>query len=93
MQLSIDEAEAFLDETAETFPAALFDELNGGVNLLEDTVPDPDFPPGEMYILGEYCNDMGPVYQPLFRFFFRPGPIGRLGPGNLGSRTAHHPLP
>ena len=54
MQLSIDEAEAFLDETAETFPAALFDELNGGVNLLEDTVPDPDFPPGEMYILGEY---------------------------------------
>ena len=26
MQLSIDEAEAFLDETAETFPAALFDE-------------------------------------------------------------------
>lgn len=24
----------------------------------EDTVPDPNFPPGEMYILGEYCNDM-----------------------------------
>ena len=35
MQLSIDEAEAFLNETAESFPAALFDELNGGVNLLD----------------------------------------------------------
>ena len=66
MQLSIDEAEAFLDETAETFPAALFDELNGGVNLLEDTVPDPDFPPGEMYILGEYCNDMMGRYINLY---------------------------
>ncbi len=42
---------------AEGFPEALFRELNGGVCLLEDTVPDPDFPPGEMYILGEYCDD------------------------------------
>ena len=66
MQLSIDEAEAFLDETAESFPAALFDELNGGVNLLEDTVPDPNFPPGEMYILGEYCNDMMGKYINLY---------------------------
>ena len=47
----------YLDSVAETFPEALFDELNGGVNLLEDTVPDPEFPEGEMYILGEYCED------------------------------------
>ena len=66
MQLSIDEAEAFLNETAESFPAALFDELNGGVNLLEDTVPDPNFPPGEMYILGEYCHDQMGRYINLY---------------------------
>lgn len=66
MQLSIDEAEAFLNEIAESFPAALFDELNGGINLLEDRVPDPDFPPGEMYILGEYCNDMMGRYINLY---------------------------
>ena len=69
MQLSIDEAEAFLDETAETFPAALFDELNGGVNLLEDTVRIPTSPWGNVHsrrILQRYD---GPVYQPLFRFF------------------------
>ena len=48
----------FLDEQAERFPEVLFDELNGGINLLEDAVPDPEFPEGEMYILGEYCDDI-----------------------------------
>ena len=57
MILTIDEVNDLLDEMAEEFPAVLFDELNGGVNLLEDTVPDPEFPEGEMYILGEYCQD------------------------------------
>ena len=66
MQMTIDEVNDFLDETAEQFPPVLFDELNGGVNLLEDTVPDPDFPDGEMYILGEYCNDMMGRYINLY---------------------------
>ncbi len=66
MQMTIDEVMGFLDETAEQFPPALFDELNGGVNLLEDTVPDPDFPEGEMFILGEYCNDMMGRYINLY---------------------------
>ena len=66
MQMTIDEVMDFLDETAEQFPPALFDELNGGVNLLEDTVPDPDFPEGEMFILGEYCNDMMGRYINLY---------------------------
>lgn len=57
MLLTFDQVGEVLDEIAEGFPAALFEELNGGVNLLEDAVPDPDFPEGEMYILGEYCND------------------------------------
>ncbi len=63
---SFDEVGAYLDETAESFPPALFEELNGGINLLEDTVPDPDFPEGEMYILGEYCDDMLGRYINLY---------------------------
>ena len=57
MMLTIDEVNGLLDEMAEGFPAALFDGLNGGVNLLEEAVPDEEFPKGEMYILGEYCKD------------------------------------
>ena len=57
MRMTIDQVGEYLDGVAESFPEALFDELNGGVNLLEDTVPDPEFPEGEMYILGEYCED------------------------------------
>ena len=66
MILTIDEVNDLLDEMAEALPAALFDELNGGVNLLEDTVPDPDFPEGEMYILGEYCDDLLGRYINLY---------------------------
>ena len=57
MMLTIDEVNGLLDEMAEGFPAALFDGLNGGVNLLEEAVPDEEFPEGELYILGEYCED------------------------------------
>ena len=57
MVLTIDEVNEILDEQAEHFPEVLFDELNGGINLLEDTVEDPEFPAGESYILGEYCDD------------------------------------
>ena len=57
MILSIDKVNDLLDEMAERFPEALFDGLNGGVNLLEEAVPDEEFPEGEMYILGEYCED------------------------------------
>ena len=34
----------FLDDLADLFPAPLFEELNGGVNLMEQAVPDPEFP-------------------------------------------------
>lgn len=66
MKLTFDEVGNLLDEIAEAFPQALFDELNGGVNLLEDTVDDPAFPKGEMYILGEYCQDMMGRYINLY---------------------------
>ena len=55
MTLTIDQAEALLEHIAEPFPEVLFEGLNGGVSLLEDTVPDPELP--EVYILGEYRDD------------------------------------
>ena len=66
MVLTFDQTADYLDEIAEGFPAVLFEELNGGVNLLEDTVPDPEFPEGEMYILGEYCDDCLGFYINLY---------------------------
>ena len=66
MILTIDHVNALLDEIADGFPAALFDGLNGGVNLLEEAVEDPEFPPGEMYILGEYCDDLLGLYINLY---------------------------
>ncbi len=64
MILSIDEVNDLLDEMAEEFPEALFDGLNGGVNLLEDAVPDPELP--EVYIMGEYCDDLLGNYINLY---------------------------
>ena len=66
MILTIEEVNDLLDEMAEGFPTVLFDELNGGVNLLEEALPDPEFPEGEMYILGEYRNDMMGRYINLY---------------------------
>ena len=66
MVLSIDEVNDLLDTMAEEFPEALFDGLNGGVNLLEEAVPDTEFPAGEMYILGEYCDDLLGKYINLY---------------------------
>jgi len=64
VQLTIDEVNGLLDEMAEAFPAALFEGLNGGVNLLEEAVPDPELP--EVYILGEYCDDLLGNYINLY---------------------------
>ena len=66
MVLSIDEVHAPMDNMAEESPAALCDALNGGVNLLEEAVPDTEFPAGELYILGEYCQDLLGNYINLY---------------------------
>ena len=47
----------WLEEISQKFPDAFFEELDGGIQLEEQALPDPEFPPGEMYIMGEYCND------------------------------------
>ena len=66
MILTIDRVNDLLDGMADSFPAALFDGLNGGINLLEEAKPDPEFPEGEMYILGEYCDDLLGQYINLY---------------------------
>ncbi len=47
----------WLEEIALQFPDAFFEDLDGGIQLEETALPDPDFPPGEMYIMGEYVHD------------------------------------
>mgnify|MGYP000359017397 CR=1 FL=1 len=56
----------WLEEIAQEFPDVFFEELDGGIQLEEEARPDPDFPPGEMYIMGEYCNDMLGRYIVLY---------------------------
>ena len=55
--ISFDEMGDWLDEIAEQFPQEFYTELNGGIALLPEAMPDPEFPEGEMYFLGEYCHD------------------------------------
>lgn len=64
--LTFDEVGDALDDIAERFPQVLFRGLNGGVNLLEDAVEDPEFPAGEMYIMGEFCDDCLGKYINLY---------------------------
>jgi len=66
MILTFDRVGELLDDMAEHFPPVIFEELNGGINLLEDTVEDPGFPAGEMYVLGEYCDDCLGLYINLY---------------------------
>ena len=66
MVLSFDEVGEILDEMAETFPQVFYRELNGGISLLPEAVEDPEFPPGEIYIMGEYCDDQMGRYIQLY---------------------------
>ena len=93
MMYSIDEVNALLDDMAETFPEALFHGLNGGINLLEEALPDKEFPEGEMYILGEYCEDMLGRYINLYYGSFAALAQREVGSGHMAGRTAHHALP
>ena len=57
MLLSYDEMGDLMEEEAARFPDAFFENLSGGIRLEEEALPDPAFPEGEMYIMGEYCHD------------------------------------
>ena len=64
MILSFDEVGNLLDEMAEEFPEEFYQELNGGISLLPEAVEDPQGE--EIYIMGEYCNDMMGKYINLY---------------------------
>ena len=64
MMLFFDQAAEALDKMAEEFPEPLFDGLSGGVNLLPDVQTDPELP--DVYILGEYCDDLLGRYVNLY---------------------------
>ena len=66
MVLTFDQAGDLLDKVAEPFPEALFEGLNGGVHLVKDDMPDPEFPQAELYIMGEYREDLLGRYINLY---------------------------
>ena len=55
---SYDQMGDWLEEIAARFPEAFFEDLDGGIQLEEEALTDPDFPPDEMYIMGEYVHDL-----------------------------------
>jgi len=57
MEYTFDEVAELLDEMAEDFPEVFFEDLNGGILLQEEAMPDPLFPEGEVYFMGEYIQD------------------------------------
>ena len=57
MEYTFDQVADLLDEMAETFPPVFFEQLNGGILLQEEAKPDPIFPEGEVYFMGEYVQD------------------------------------
>ena len=54
--ISIDEMQGMLGELLDELPPAFFEELNGGVTLVEEAKSDDAAE--ELYILGEYVEDM-----------------------------------
>lgn len=66
MVLTFEQAGDLLDEVAEPFPEALFEGLNGGVHLVRDAMPDPEIPQADLFIMGEYHEDLLGRYINLY---------------------------
>lgn len=66
MILTFDEVGDLLDEMAEEFPEEFYRELNGGISLLPETKEDPEGKLDNLYIMGEYRNDMMGRYISLY---------------------------
>ena len=72
--VSVDQFETMADELAEGFPKEFYEDLNGGILVLERSKMHPDSWPGnELYILGEYCHggEMGRYINLYFGSFRR----------------------
>ena len=66
MILDFDQVGELLDQMAEEVPPEFYEELNGGISLLPEAREDPEGDSGELYIMGEYCNDMMGRYINLY---------------------------
>ncbi len=55
--LSYDQMGDMLEEIAEQFPEAFYRELDGGIQLERQAMPDPTFPDNDIFIMGQYCHD------------------------------------
>ena len=88
--VSYKEAGKMLDKAMEALPQGIFDELNGGVNLIEAPMESPK----GGYILGLYHNNMMGRYIEIFYGSF-VGLYGDIPPAQFERRlrsTLHHEL-
>ena len=56
--ISIERVHEMLEEIAESFPQAFYEELNGGISLLPEVKYSPHARANDLYILGEYHRDI-----------------------------------
>ena len=66
MTPTYDQMGNWLEEIAAEFPDAFFEDLDGGIQLDREAVPDENFPDGQMYVLGEYRHNMLGRYIVLY---------------------------
>jgi hypothetical protein len=78
--VTIDEAQAMLDEIAESLPQEFYKELNGGILLLPEVKFSPYARKDDLYIMGEYVRSgvMGRLIYIYFGSFERV--YGHLAP-------------
>ena len=79
----------WLEEIAAQFPEAFFEDLDGGIQLEEKELADPDFPPGEMYIMGEYVHDLLGRYILLYYGSFAALLSGEVWKEEIFATVAH----
>ena len=79
--ISFEEAGRILDEEADALPKEIYERLNGGVNLLEQTVRDEN----GLCVLGRYfCNSMGRYVELYYGSFLS----AYRGAGEIAFRKA-----
>ena len=82
---TFEEIGIMLDEICEEIPQPFFNGLNGGVNLLPDTVMHESAVDDDLYIMGEYHRDSLGRYINIYY-----GSISRSCAGYTAERMRHH---
>ena len=62
----------WLEEISQKFPDAFFEELDGGIQLEEQALPDPEFPGGDVHYGGVLPRHAGAVHRIVLRLLRRP---------------------